>query len=424
MDLEARRRLAQMALDLSAGRVTAAIGLALVVVAPAGAQAPRSPNPAPVDGPYRVQTVVRGLDRPWGLAFLPDGRMLVTERPGRVRVVEPDGRLSAPLGGVPPVSDRGQGGLLDVALHPRFAENHLVYLSYAEPGPRGTAGTAVARGRLGGTGFDDVRVIYRQEPKVTGTSHFGSRLVFAPDGTLFVTQGDRYGERAQAQDLSSLIGKIVRINDDGSVPPDNPFVGRAGARPEIWSYGHRNIQSAALHPLTGRLWTVEHGARGGDELNHPEAGKNYGWPVITYGVDYSGFRIGEGTARAGMEQPVYYWDPVIAPSGMAFYTGDAFPDGRAAPSSARSDPGSSCGSSWTGIASPSRSGASGTSTTASATSARARMGCCTSSPTARTAESSASSPPPDDPGGSTSAAPEFPPAGRRSPAPCPIFGRG
>jgi glucose/arabinose dehydrogenase len=314
-----------MALPVLAGRVTAAIGLALVATAPAGAQAPRSPNPAPVDAPYRVQTVVRGLDRPWGLAFLPDGRMLVTERPGRVRVVERDGRLSPPLGGVPPVFDRGQGGLLDVALHPRFADNHLVYLSYAEPGPRGTAGTAVARGRLGGTGLEDVRVIYRQEPKVTGTSHFGSRLVFAPDGTLFVTQGDRYGERAQAQDLSSLIGKIVRINDDGSVPTDNPFVGRAGARPEIWSYGHRNVQGAALHPQTGRLWTAEHGARGGDELNHPEAGKNYGWPVITYGVDYSGFRIGEGTARAGMEQPVYYWDPVIAPSGLTFYTGDAFP---------------------------------------------------------------------------------------------------
>jgi glucose/arabinose dehydrogenase len=314
-----------MALPVLAGRVTAAIGLALVATAPAGAQAPRSPNPAPVDAPYRVQTVVRGLDRPWGLAFLPDGRMLVTERPGRVRVVERDGRLSPPLGGVPPVFDRGQGGLLDVALHPRFADNHLVYLSYAEPGPRGTAGTAVARGRLGGTGLEDVRVIYRQEPKVTGTSHFGSRLVFAPDGTLFVTQGDRYGERAQAQDLSSLIGKIVRINDDGSVPSDNPFVGRAGARPEIWSYGHRNIQGAAIDPHTGRLWTAEHGARGGDELNHPEAGKNYGWPVITYGVDYSGFRIGEGTARAGMEQPVYYWDPVIAPSGMTFYTGDAFP---------------------------------------------------------------------------------------------------
>jgi aldose sugar dehydrogenase len=294
-------------------------------VAPAGAQAPRSPTPAPVDAPFRVVAVARGLEHPWGLAFLPDGRLLVTERPGRLRIVERDGRLSPPLAGVPLVFARGQGGLLDVAPHPRFAESRLVFLSYSEPGPRGTAGTAVARGRLGESGLDDVRVIYRQEPKVTGTQHFGSRLVFAPDGTLFVTQGDRYGERAQAQDLSSLIGKLIRINDDGSVPTDNPFVGRADARPEIWSYGHRNIQSAALHPQTGRLWTAEHGARGGDELNHPEAGKNYGWPVITYGVDYSGFRIGEGTARAGMEQPVYYWDPVISPSGMTFYTGDAFP---------------------------------------------------------------------------------------------------
>jgi aldose sugar dehydrogenase len=314
-----------MAFPLLLTRIAAAIGLALVAAAPAGAQAPRSPTPAPVDAPFRVVTVARGLEHPWGFAFLPDGSLLVTERPGRLRIVARDGRLSAPLQGVPAVFARGQGGLLDVTLHPRFADSRLVFLSYAEPGPQGTAGTAVARGRLGETGLDDVRVIYRQEPKVTATLHFGSRLVFAPDGTLFVTQGERYSERAQAQDLSSLIGKIIRINDDGSVPPDNPFVGRAGARPEIWSYGHRNIQSAALQPRTGRLWTVEHGARGGDELNHPEAGKNYGWPVITYGVDYSGFRIGEGTARAGMEQPVYYWDPVIAPSGMTFYTGDAFP---------------------------------------------------------------------------------------------------
>jgi glucose/arabinose dehydrogenase len=184
----------------------------------------------------------------------------------------------------------------------------------------------VARGRLGQGRLEDVRVIYQQQPKVRGAAHFGSRLVFARDGTLFVTQGDRFVYRDGAQDLSVGIGKIVRINPDGSVPRDNPFVGRAGARPEIWSYGHRNVQSAALHPRTGQLWTVEHGARGGDELNRPEAGKNYGWPVITYGVDYSGAKIGEGTAKPGMEQPVYYWDPVIAPSGMTFYTGDALPD--------------------------------------------------------------------------------------------------
>jgi glucose/arabinose dehydrogenase len=216
--------------------------------------------------------------------------------------------------------------LLDVVLGPRFAENRLVYLAYAEPGEGRTAGTAVARGRLGDGRLEDVRVIYQQQPKVEGGNHFGSRLVFARDGTLFVTQGERFDYRDQAQDLSSGLGKIVRINPDGSVPRDNPFVGRAGVRPEIWSYGHRNVQSAATHPQTGELWTVEHGARGGDELNRPEAGKNYGWPVISYGVHYWGAKIGEGTAKPGMEQPVYYWDPVIAPSGMLFYTGDAFPD--------------------------------------------------------------------------------------------------
>jgi glucose/arabinose dehydrogenase len=272
----------------------------------------------------RVETVARGLEHPWALEFLPDGRMLVTERPGRLRIVDLSGRISQPLAGVPEVEAAGQGGLLDVALDPGFAQNRLVYLSYAEL-REGGAGTAVARGRLGEDRLDDVRVIYRQQPKVAGGNHFGSRLVFARDGRLFVTQGERFGYRDQAQDLSSLLGKIVRINADGSVPDDNPFVGRAGARPEIWSYGHRNVQAAAIHPETGQLWTVEHGARGGDELNHPEAGKNYGWPVITYGVDYSGLRIGEGTAKEGMEQPVYFWDPVIAPSGMLFYTGDAFP---------------------------------------------------------------------------------------------------
>jgi glucose/arabinose dehydrogenase len=304
------------------------IAACLVSCAPvlAQGQAPRSPTPAPVNGVVRVEPVARGLEHPWGLAFLPDGRMLVTERPGRLRIVERDGRVSKPLVGVPQVLARGQGGLLDVALDPRFAENRLVYLSYAEPGEGSTAGTAVARGRLGEGRLDDVNVIYRQQPKVEGSNHFGSRLIFARDGTLFVTSGDRFAYRDSAQDLSVTIGKIVRINADGSVPRGNPFIGRAGARPEIWSYGHRNIQSAALHPETGQLWTVEHGARGGDELNRPEAGKNYGWPVITYGVDYSGARIGEGTAKPGMEQPVYYWDPVIAPSGMTFYTGDAFPD--------------------------------------------------------------------------------------------------
>ena len=311
------------------GRLLVAVGLVAGLLSGTPvlvqAQAPRSPTPAPVNGAVHVQTIARGLEHPWGLEFLPDGRMLVTERPGRVRIVEQDGRLSEPLAGVPRVQAGGQGGLLDVALDPRFTDNRLVYLAYAEPGEGGTAGTSVARGRLGEGRLDDVQVIYQQQPKVKGPNHFGSRLVFAPDGMLFVTQGDRFSYRDRAQDLADGIGKLVRINPDGSVPRDNPFVGRAGARPEIWSYGHRNVQSAAIHPETGQLWTVEHGARGGDELNQPEAGKNYGWPVITYGVDYSGAKIGEGTAKPGMEQPIYYWDPVIAPSGMTFYTGEAFP---------------------------------------------------------------------------------------------------
>jgi glucose/arabinose dehydrogenase len=307
---------------------TIAVVICLMFAAPlvALAQAPKSPTPASRNGVVQVDAVAKGLEHPWGLAFLPDGRILVTERPGRLRIVDREGRVSKPLDGVPRVFARGQGGLLDVALDPRFGENQLVYLSYAEPGENGTAGTAVARGRLGQGTLEDVQVIYRQHPKAEGGNHFGSRLVFARDGTLFVTQGDRFGYREKAQDLSSGLGKIVRINPDGSVPKDNPFVERAGARPEIWSYGHRNIQGAVLDTESGRLWTVEHGARGGDELNHPEAGKNYGWPVITYGVDYSGAKIGEGTAKPGVEQPVYYWDPVIAPSGIAIYTGDIFPE--------------------------------------------------------------------------------------------------
>jgi aldose sugar dehydrogenase len=286
--------------------------------------APRSPNPASQPGVVTAETVASGLQHPWALEFLPDGRMLVTERPGRLRIIAADGTLSPPLAGVPAVEAVGQGGLLDVALAPDFAVDPWVYLSFAEPGPGG-AGTAVARGRLTGAGLTDVQVIYRQVPKVSGRGHYGSRLVFGTDGMLFVTQGDRQCCRERAQHLDEGIGKIVRIAPDGSIPPDNPFVGRADARPEIWSYGHRNAQAAALHPATGELWTVEHGARGGDELNNPKRGLNYGWPVITYGVDYSGARIGEGTAREGMEQPVYYWDPVIAPSGMTFYTATAIP---------------------------------------------------------------------------------------------------
>jgi len=305
------------------------LSLALVACseAPAQGPAPASPQPRPVSGVIRTEVVAEGLNRPWALAFLPDGRILVTERPGRMRIVT-NGELSAPLRGVPAVAAEGQGGLLDVAVDPQFAQNNTIYFSFAEPGPGGTAGTSVARARLTDGALEDVRVIYRQRPKLSGAGHFGSRIVFGRDGTMFVTQGDRMGYRDLAQELDRGQGKIMRINTDGSVPRDNPFAGRNDALPEIWSYGHRNVQAAALHPETGQLWTVEHGARGGDELNHPEAGRNYGWPVITYGVDYSGARIGSGQAHEGMEQPVYYWDPVIAPSGMTFYTGSAFPSWR------------------------------------------------------------------------------------------------
>jgi glucose/arabinose dehydrogenase len=307
--------------------------IAAPLVTQCKAQRPRtgpaqaSPQPGPMDGNITAETVVGGLEHPWALAFLPDGRILVTERPGRLRIVDTGGRLSEPLAGVPAVHAVSQGGLLDVAIDPDFAQNQLVYLSFSEPGDGGTSGTAVARGRLGNGRLDNVEVIYRQEPKVRSGGHYGSRLVFSRDGMLFITQGDRQAGsfRGQAQQLTSGIGKIVRVNRDGSIPADNPFVRRSDARPEIWSLGHRNVQAAALHPETGQLWTVEHGAMGGDELNHPEKGKNYGWPVITYGRDYSGASIGEGSEKEGMEQPVYYWDPVIAPSGMTFYTGDRYP---------------------------------------------------------------------------------------------------
>lgn len=288
------------------------------------AQAQRSPTPSSVASPFKVTAIVEGLDHPWGLALLPDGTMLVTERPGRLRRISADGRISAALSGVPAVVARGQGGLLDVSLSPAFGEDRTIYLTYSEAGDGG-AGTAVAKARLGANALEDVRVIWRQAPKVQSPAHWGSRIVFRPDGTLFITTGDRYNQRPRVQDLATTIGKVVRIDADGGIPPDNPFVGRGGAKPEVWSYGHRNIQAAALRS-DGQLWTVEHGARGGDELNNPQPGLNYGWPVITYGVDYSGVRIGEGTARGGMEQPLYYWDPVIAPSGAAFYSGAAFPD--------------------------------------------------------------------------------------------------
>lgn len=299
-----------------------AIGL-FMALAGSAATAEEFPSAA---GPLAVTTVAEGLEHPWGLAFLPDGRMLVTERPGRLRLVDAAGQISPPLAGVPEVYARGQGGLLDVGLDPDFAANGLVYLSYAEPGGAG-GGTAVARARLAGDRLEDLQVIFRQVPKLDSGHHFGSRLVFLRDGTLIVTLGDR-NMRDYIPDMTSHVGKLVRINRDGSVPADNPFVGRQGYAPELYSLGHRNVQGAALNPATGEFWTVEHGARGGDEINIPRPGRDYGWPVISYGREYSGFKIGEGTEKPGLEQPVHYWDPSIAPSGMEFYTGDAFPDWR------------------------------------------------------------------------------------------------
>jgi glucose/arabinose dehydrogenase len=272
-------------------------------------------------------TVASGLEHPWGLAFLPDGRFLVTERPGSLRIVGQDGRVGPPLSGVPKVDAVNQGGLLDVALDPAFSKNRLVYLSYTEPRDGGN-GTAVARGVLGEAGLANVQVIFRQQPAMTGGHHFGSRLVFARDGTLFITLGDRGSGRDRAQTLDNHLGKIARINPDGSVPADNPFVGRKGALPEIWSYGHRNVQGAALHPGTGELWANEHGPKGGDELNRVLPGRNYGWPVVTYGREYSGLEISESGTAPGMESPVHHWVPSIATSGLMFYTGDTFPDWR------------------------------------------------------------------------------------------------
>ena len=278
-------------------------------------------------GNVKVVEVASGLQSPWSLAFLPDGRMLVTERPGRLRLVGADGTVSAPIEGVPTVHARGQGGLLDVALGPNFVEDGLIVFAYAEPTERG-ARTAVARARLDieGLRLHDVRRIFAQDEDPSGNHHWGSRLVFAPDGTLFVTLGDRFHPRERAQALDSHLGKVVRITLDGGVPTDNPFATRAGARPEIWSYGHRNVQGAALHPQTGELWTHEHGPQGGDEVNRTRAGLNYGWPEVTYGREYvTGRKIGEAETRADVEPPVLQWTPSIAPSGMAFYSGDVFP---------------------------------------------------------------------------------------------------
>ncbi len=273
--------------------------------------------------------VAEGLEHPWGLAQLPDGRWLVTEKPGRMRIVTGQGTIGEPVQGLPAVDARGQGGLLDVVIGPDFANDRMIYWSYSEPRDGGNA-TSVARGKLSGAGnrVEDVQVIFRALPVYDGDKHFGSSLAFAPDGKLFITLGDRSDRpmRPQAQDLSSHMGKTIRINADGSVPQDNPFVGREGARPEIWSLGHRNVQGIAVQPGTGAVWTIEHGTRGGDEVNLDKAGLNYGWPDAAYGVEYAGGAINAGaTQKEGTEQPVYYWDPVIAPGGATFYQGAMFP---------------------------------------------------------------------------------------------------
>lgn len=272
-------------------------------------------------GPLRVTEIARGLEHPWSVALLPDGRFLVTERPGRLRVVSPDGTVSPPLAGVPTVFADGQGGLLDVVLAPDFRSSRRIYFSYAEPGPDGTAGTAVAVATLGADALTDVRRIYQQLPKLDGGMHFGSRLAFDGKGHLFVSQGER-NDRPTAQKLDMLQGKLVRLNLDGTVPADNPFTGRQDARPEIWSYGHRNSQSLATDPRTGRLWEAEHGPRGGDEINLPEPGRNYGWPIATHGINYSGLAISEavGESAPGMTPPHHVWEKSPALSGMAFYT--------------------------------------------------------------------------------------------------------
>lgn len=273
--------------------------------------------------------VASGLAHPWGLAAMPDGRWLVTEKPGRLRIITAHGQIGEPVAGLPAVDARGQGGLLDVIVSPGFGQDRMIYWSYSEPRQGGNA-TSVARGRLSddGSRVDDVQVIFRALPTYDGDKHFGSSLAFAQDGKLFITLGERSDKpmRPQAQDLGSHMGKTIRINADGSVPQDNPFVGRAGALPEIWSLGHRNVQGVAIQPGTGAVWTIEHGTRGGDEVNLDKAGANYGWPDAAYGVEYAGGQINSGaTKKDGTEQPVYYWDPVIAPGGAVFYQGAMFP---------------------------------------------------------------------------------------------------
>lgn len=312
--------------------VTASLSAAIVVAATfLIATGTRSENVsfASSAGPLDVQTVATGLVNPWALAFLPDGRMLVTERPGRMRIVTSDGQLSPPLKGVPDVWASGQGGLLDVITDRSFADNNAIYFCFAErAGSGGRTAVAAAKLNTAAGRLEDVKVIFRQDGPLSSGNHYGCRIAQGDDRNLFVTLGEHFNTRDEAQNLANHLGKLIRIAPDGAVPPDNPFVGRDGAKPEIWSYGHRNEQGLAFNPASGDLWEIEHGPRGGDEVNIIGKARNYGWPVIGFGIDYNGARIHETTAKAGMEQPVKYWVPSIAPSGMAFYTGTLFPTWR------------------------------------------------------------------------------------------------
>lgn len=303
------------------------VGSGAFISNPVLAQLTRAPAPEKTV-PVTVETVAKGLEHPWGLQFLPDGRMLVTERPGRLRLIDAKGVTSSPLAGLPTVAAVNQGGLLDIALAPDFATSNSLHFCYSEPREGNTNGSTVARARLvldgKGGRLDDVRVVFRQTPATTGGLHFGCRLAFARDGRLFVALGERF-QMKYAQDLTRHWGKVVRIEADGQVPKDNPFVGKSDALPEIWSWGHRNPQSAAIEPESGQLWVVEHGPRGGDEVNIAKAGLNYGWPIVGYGIDYSGAKLHASATQDGMEPPIYYWVPSIAPSGMAFYTSEREP---------------------------------------------------------------------------------------------------
>ena len=283
----------------------------------------QKPNVRTDAGDIKVHIIAENLDHPWGMAFLPDGRLLVTERAGALRILEKDNTLSQPLGGTPEVFAKGQGGMLDVALHPNFAENSYVYLSFAEPGPSNTASTALGRGKLEGNSIRDFEVIFRMEPKVEGPNHFGGRILFTEENDIFVTLAERF-KFEPAQDLSSHLGTVVRLNEDGSASEENPSFENANALEEIWSYGHRNIESAALHPETGELWVAEMGPMGGDELQVAAAGKNYGWPVVSWGDNYDGTEIPDPTTRPEFADAVIHWTPTISPSGMIFYDGNVF----------------------------------------------------------------------------------------------------